>query len=154
MSGAPVIFASFLACALSGFVPLVNGEAVVVSAAVLVGRTHAALLVIACACGQMLSKVGLYGLARWSPSRLPPRARRLLVRAEKLPHVQGHAAVILLASAGIGVPPFYLVTLAAGAIRVRLELFAALGLTGTLVRYALLAWGAARLSVGAGFLLP
>jgi hypothetical protein len=41
-----------------------------------------------------------------------------------------------------------------GAIRERLELFAALGLTGTLVRYALLAWGAERLSAGAGFLLP
>jgi hypothetical protein len=60
-----VVVASFLGCVLSGIVPLVNGEAVVVSGALLVGRPNLVPLVLACGCGQMLAKVGLYGLARW-----------------------------------------------------------------------------------------
>jgi membrane protein YqaA with SNARE-associated domain len=55
------------------------------------------------------------------------------------------AALLLLTSAGIGLPPFYVVTLAAGALRVSPALFVITGTFGTVARYAVIVWGATRL---------
>jgi membrane protein YqaA with SNARE-associated domain len=151
---AHVLVGSFFTCVLSGFVPLVNGEVVVVGAALLLPAAERVPLVLLCASGQMLAKLILYALARWSPARLPPPARRALWRVEKLRAMRGGSSLLLLTSAVIGVPPFYLVTLAAGLVGVRPARFAVLGFAGTVVRYAVLTWSASRLAAASGVALP
>ncbi len=136
-----VLGGAFLSSMLSGFVPIVNGEVVAVSAALLVPPGMRSALLFACVTGQMLSKFCLYGLARWSPSRLPLKMRNLVAKAQE--RTKGRKAwLLVLASAGLGVPPFYLVTLAAGAIRLPAVLFVVAGVVGTMTRYIVVVWGA------------
>jgi membrane protein YqaA with SNARE-associated domain len=129
----------------SGFVPLVNGEVIVVGAALLVAPPQLVPLVLACACGQMLAKLALYTAARWSPRHLPRWARSSLERAESLKRLRGGSALLVLVSSGSGFPPFYLLTLTAGMLRVPIALFASVGFAGMLIRYSFLVWGATSL---------
>lgn len=140
---AQLIFGAFVSSVISGFVPVVNGEVVAVTAAMLATPDAHGLLVAACVSGQMVAKLCLYGIARWSPKRLPERAQGAIARFEALSQRRG-SLLIVLASAGVGMPPFYLVTIAAGALRLPVVLFAAAGIAGTLARYAVVVWGAAR----------
>ncbi len=141
-----LIFGAFLSNILSGFFPLVNAELVVVTAALLVTSDAYVPLLLACVCGRMLAKCCLYGLARWAPQRLPQRARTVIARLEKQWKERRGAGLVVMASAGVGVPPFYLITLAAGAFRLSPGLFAAAGTAGTLARFAVLVWSATRLT--------
>lgn len=138
-----LIFGAFLSSVVSGFVPVVNGELVAVTAAVLVTSDAHGWLLAACVSGQMLAKLVLYGIARWSPKRLPARAQGAIARFEGLSRRRG-SMLVVLASASVGVPPFYLVTIAAGALRLPPILFVGAGLAGTLIRYALVLWATTR----------
>lgn len=144
MSG-PLIGGAFLSSVISGLVPLVNGELVVAGAALAAPPDARLPLLAACTAGQMLAKICLYGLARWSPDRLPKRARQALARAREVPLGRRSAALVVLTSAGIGMPPLYIVTLAAGALRVPQWLFVTAATSGMVARYAVIMWGATRL---------
>lgn len=145
MSGT-LIGGAFLSSVISGLVPIVNGE-VVLAGAVLAATPDARLAVLAaCAAGQMLSKICLYGLARWSPERLPRRAQQALARAGEVQLGRRTAVLVVLTSAGIGLPPFYVVTLAAGALRISPAHFVIAGTAGIVARYAVIVWGATRLA--------
>lgn len=143
MSGT-LIGGAFLSSVISGLVPLVNGEVVVAGAALAATPDARLPLLGACAAGQMLAKTCLYGLARWSPERLPHRARQTLARARELRLSRRSAAAVVLTSACIGLPPFYLVSLAAGALRIPPAVFVIAGTVGIVARYAAIVWGAAR----------
>lgn len=136
----------FLSCLLGGVVPLVNVEAVVLAAAVLLEPSELPLLVGVVTAGQMVAKTALYGVARWAPSRLPERARNALSRTDTLGRNRPAAVGALLLSSAFGFPPFYVATLAAGVLRFPLAAYLISGIVGNLVRYALLvgAVGAAR----------
>lgn len=131
----------FVGAAVSGVVPLVNAELLVAGAAVLVGAPALPLVALVVGAGQMLTKSLLYGLARWAPARLPGRARRRLDRAAANLTGRGRAVgTMILASALLGIPPFYGVSLAAGAVRVPVATYLVPGAAGRWVRFALLAW--------------
>lgn len=142
-----LIGGAFLSSVISGLVPLVNGEVVVAGAALAATPDARLPLLAACAAGQMLAKTCLYGLARWSPERLPRRARQSLARARQVRLSRRSAALVVLASACIGLPPFYVVTLAAGALRIPPALFVIAGTSGIVARYAVIVWGATRFGV-------
>lgn len=142
--------------AVSGVVPLVNAEFLVIGAAVAVPGHGVPLVVAVAAAGQMFTKTLLFGLARWAPSRLPAKARAALDRATAaLTEREGAAGSLVFTSASLGLPPFYGVSLACGALRMRLRTFLLAGGAGRIVRFGALAWlahrlggeGAARLAV-------
>ena len=139
-----LIGGAFLSSVISGLLPIVNGEVIAAGAALATAPGARLILLAACASGQMLAKVGLYGLARYAPDRLPRRAREAMARAREMGLGRRSAALVVLASAVIGLPPFFLVTLAAGALRVPPALFVIAGGSGTVARYALVIWGATR----------
>ncbi|MGE0159774.1 MAG: hypothetical protein AB7T31_10215 [Gemmatimonadales bacterium] len=129
-----------VSCLLGGVFPWISAEVVVVGTALLVPPAGIPALVLACALGQMASKAGVYGLTRVAPHRLPGRLRHLLSRADRLRGRRHLVAVMVLPSALVSLPPFYLVTIACGATRLPFALYAVLGLVGTTTRYAVLAW--------------
>jgi len=137
---------AFISSVISGLVPIVNGEAVVAGASLAAAPEARLALVAACAAGQMLAKITLYCLARWSPERLPRCTQQALARAREMRIGRRSTAVVVLTSALVGLPPFYLVTLAAGALRIAPALFVIAGTTGTVARYAVIVWGATRLT--------
>lgn len=144
-----VILGAFLGCLLGGFLPWINSEVIVAGSAMLLAADQLVVLAVAGAAGQMAAKVGVYALARWTPERLPKRLRGSLGKAQKLRRSRWATVLLVLASATVSLPPFYLVTLAAGMVRVPFAVFAGVGLAGTTLRYGILIVGATAVSRGA-----
>lgn len=136
-----ILVGLILATAVSGIVPVVNAELLVVTAAAALPAVGVPLVALASTLGQMSTKFSLFALARWAPSRLPAKAERALDRAARpLRERDGAVSGIVFTSAATGIPPFYGISLAAGALGMRTSSFLASGSLGRLVRFAALAW--------------
>lgn len=125
-------------CLLGGFLPWVNTEAAVVGAALVLPPAFVPLLVVGAATAQALAKGTLYGLARWAPQGMPRKARAQLGRLSGLVRRNRYPRLTILASSTVGVPPFYLVTLASGTMAVPFGAFLAAAFVGSMIRYAVL----------------
>jgi len=129
----------FLGSIASGAIPFINAEAIVL-AAVLASPADAYAFAAASTLGQMLAKVVLYGLARWLPDRLPERAKKRLDEAsERVKNARQGGSTLVFVSALTGLPPFYLVSLAAGVIKMSLVGMVVAGTLGRLIRFVILA---------------
>lgn len=135
-----VVLGAALVCAGGGLFPWINSEIAVAGAVLLLPPSALPVLVVACAIGQMATKCMLYGLARWAPDRLPERARRLIAKAERYRDRRRLLGLAVFSGALVALPPFYLVTLACGALRVSFAAYTIAGLAGTVARYGALSW--------------
>lgn len=139
---------SFVVAIIAGLVPVVNTEVFLVGLVRLaVDRPEQLpIIVIASATGQMVAKIGLY-FAGQSLLELPRgryRTKVELVR-RKIEQWKTKPYLIYAVSSVVGLPPFYLTVLAAGAMRIRFTAFLLIGLAGRLIRFAVvvaLAWAA------------
>ena len=125
----------------SGLVPVVNAEVLLVAATVsgVVGEPWLVATVVTL--GQMIAKAGLYFAARWAPHLLPERARAALQRGTAYVEQYPNAVFTLVGgSAVVGLPPFYAVTLASGALSVPFVPYLLLGTVGRALRFGALAW--------------
>lgn len=147
MMDAGIVLGAALGCAIGGLLPWVNSELVLLAAAVALPPTGLTPLVLACAASQMAAKVAVYGVTRWAPERLPRRARAALERAERYRKRPRLLAAAVFFGSAVSVPPFYLVTLASGVLKVPFLVFALAGLGGTAVRYGVIVWVARVLGV-------
>ena len=145
---ATIVLGAAATVAVGGILPWINAEVVVAGAALLTPRSGLLPLVLACSAAQMSAKAVLYGVIRWVPERMPARARGLASRVEPFRERRALLVVAIFSGSAIAIPPFYLVTLACGMLRVPFALFAIAGLGGTISRYAFLAWFAAALAAG------
>ncbi len=149
---------------LSGVLPLINAEALLVAAVVQAqGRWPA--MVVAVAVGQSGAKVLIYLAARdgrrllptrWTAHRTPrpssgrhgpltwlrDTTRRWSPHADRVAEVVRRpvaGGALILASAAGGIPPLAATSVIAGASRMRLSLFGTTCLTGRLVRFTVIA---------------
>jgi membrane protein YqaA with SNARE-associated domain len=95
---------------------------------------------------QMIAKIILYYTGR---SLLDlPRGRyknKVALLRTKIERWQSKPYLIYAVSSVLGLPPFYLTVLAAGAMRIRFDAFLVIGLLGRIVRFAAIvaiAWSA------------
>ncbi len=136
-----ILIGLLVGTAVSGVLPLVNAELLVVGAAVAAPGVSIPVLTVISTAGQMFTKTLLFALARWAPSRLPRRARRALERMGDRVRTRDTAAgSMVFTSAATGIPPFYGVSLACGALGMRMPLFLSTGTVGRALRFGLLAW--------------
>lgn len=109
-------------------------------------------LALAATLGQMVAKTALYGGGLRIAAALPVARRARIDRAcaafASRPRLQN---TTLLASAIVGMPPFYVTTLAYGALRLPLATFVTLGTIGRAIRFTALVF-APRLLVAASAL--
>lgn len=137
---------TFVVCFVGGLVPVVNAELWLVTVTLLSSSAAPLpLVVVMAAAGQMLAKSLLFVTARGAvsvPSRgryreRVERARAAIARWRRRP------ALLLFASASVGIPPFYVTTLLAGGLGIRFKTFLAVGMLGRLARFGVvvaLAW--------------
>ena len=137
---------TFVVSLLSGLIPLVNAEVFLVGLVRLAvqGPSQLSGIVVAAATGQMVAKIGLY-YAGQGLLELPRGRHRQKIEAvrRKLERWQTKPYLIYAISSVVGLPPFYLTVLAAGAMKIRFRAFLAIGLAGRLIRFAVivaLAW--------------
>jgi len=123
--------------AVSGLVPLLNTEAYLLGVAALAPRETLLPVVVLTTIGQMASKSLLYlaGSGAMSPRLLGRRASGLDTMCSRLAQARAGLAAVVFASATTGVPPFYLVSVAAGSLRFSLARFLVVGAGGRLIRF-------------------
>jgi membrane protein YqaA with SNARE-associated domain len=152
-----IYLATLIVSVLSGLLPLVNGEVYLIAAILVAGdppgasggaagadapyMINALVLALLVAVGQMIAKVGLYYTARGAAqlgrsTRLGQRLEQAQALAERW---RGKPLTVLFLSAVTGLPPFYLVSLLAGVLRIRFGTFVVLGLVGRVLRFVALA---------------
>lgn len=135
------VLATFGFCLLSAVLPFLSAELYLLAASALVTPAVAPLLILSAALGQMIGKSVLYFAGRGALELRPGRLRTM-VDSVRQRYDQGGAAApalgatMVLASAGTGVPPFYVVTVACGIFRVPFLSFLVLGMIGMIARFS------------------
>lgn len=135
--------ATFAFCFVAAAVPIViNVELYLIGVTLWAAGSPAELaaIVVIAAVGQMAAKVMVY-FAGLGMLELPrgARARARIARARaRLERWRRKPYWFFGLSALVGLPPFFLTCLAAGAMKIRFELFCLLGLAGRLARFATL----------------
>jgi membrane protein YqaA with SNARE-associated domain len=110
----------------SALVPWVNGEVILLSLTAVARSPWARLLlVLSASAGQMAGKCVLY----W--------AGKGVIRFEQSP---ARMLSLVFVSSAVGIPPFYVITILAGVLRVRFGPFFAVGACGRVVRFGALAF--------------
>jgi membrane protein YqaA with SNARE-associated domain len=130
----------FAVAVVSAVVPWVNAEVLVLSLPALApSRPALAMLVGVATAGQMTGKVAIYWAGRGSANMPAPHIARAIERWRPWFAASGRkAAGLIVLSSAIGVPPFFVTTLLAGAMRMPLATFVAAGTCGRLIRFGVL----------------
>jgi membrane protein YqaA with SNARE-associated domain len=129
-----IFFVALSGAVVSSLVPLVNAELLLIGLAV-ASPSAAPLLVVVMAAGQMVGKSVLFlGGGRLTPSSLESRLARWRLDGR----TRRARAPLIGISAFTGLPPFYLVSIAAPALGVSFRTFLAVGLAGRLLRFGAL----------------
>jgi membrane protein YqaA with SNARE-associated domain len=132
---------TLVVCFIAGLVPLVNAEVFLVGLTMWAVQSPAQLpaIVVLAAVGQMTAKVLLYyaGLGMFELPRGKWRVRIDRARA-RIDRWKERPYIVYGISSVVGLPPFYLVSLVAGALRINFTLFCVIGLAGRALRFAIL----------------
>jgi membrane protein YqaA with SNARE-associated domain len=126
----------------SALVPWVNAEVLMISAVPVAGSTGAlAGLVVAVSAGQMIGKSAMYWLSRSSTRPLSPRWQRLTDGWRERFGARPRLALgMTFVSAVFGVPPFFITSMAVGALHLAFARFLVVGTAGRLVHFSLVAF--------------
>jgi membrane protein YqaA with SNARE-associated domain len=131
---------TFAVCVAGSIIPLINTEVYLVSAVALSPDGWVIPLVLAATFGQMTGKVVMYyagrGVVHIPYERVRTRMVAMQARLQARPRA---GAAVLLASATVGLPPLYVVSIACGAVRMNLLAFFVIGTVGRLVHFAAVA---------------
>ena len=142
-AGSWTYLSCYLLSIVSAVVPWFNAEVLLLAFSTVVPFPFGlAGLVVAGSAGQMTGKVALYWAGRGTGRLQSKRVARVLERwRERLEHHPSGPMALIFTSAVLGFPPFYAVTLFAGAIKFRLGPFLVVGTIGRLVRFGMLLFG-------------
>lgn len=141
-----VYAAAFGFAALSGVIPLLNAEVYLVGAVLVMGKLPAAVaLGVVVAAGQMVAKAGIYHAVHGATNLAGRRKHaRGLERARALAERwRDRELALVFVSSSVGLPPFYVVSILAGALEVPFKKFMALGFVGRSIRFVAIAVAAA-----------
>jgi membrane protein YqaA with SNARE-associated domain len=124
----------------SAVFPWVNAEVIVLSLpAVAPSKAALVVLLLVATAGQMTGKCFLYWASRKGNRVLRGRAGELLSKWRAYLETRPSRAVALvLVSSIVGLPPFYLMTILAGALKMNFLTYLTAGTAGRLVRFGAL----------------
>jgi membrane protein YqaA with SNARE-associated domain len=129
---------TLVACFVAGIVQLINTEALLIAVSIwLVGDPIQLPLVALCAAvGQMAANVMFFYLGRGA-SALPRVHAKIEQARTKVARWQKRPNLVLIAAAIVGLPPLVLVAVVAGGLGIGVRRFAAIGLAGRWLRFAI-----------------
>jgi len=124
----------------SAIVPWINAEIIVLSLpAFATSREALFVLLLIATAGQMTGKCAVYWAGAGSGRVLPARiAAAVASWRDRLAARPIKAAALVFVSSTFGLPPFYLMSLVAGALRMNFPLFLTVGTVGRLLRFGTL----------------
>ncbi|MGB7296588.1 MAG: VTT domain-containing protein [Candidatus Aminicenantales bacterium] len=129
---------TYVVAVISGFVPVVNLEVYLVWVAAFTPCSQAVGIALLATLGQMTAKTLMYlagaGVLKISVKKPGKKLRAVQMKMAAWQHRMG---IFLFSSAFLGVPPFYVVSIASGICRVPIAVFVIWGLAGRLLRFAI-----------------
>jgi membrane protein YqaA with SNARE-associated domain len=137
-SGLPWMVLSYFGLAVASAVfPWVNAEVIILSLPAMAPSKPALLLLLLVAtAGHMTGKCFLYWAGRKGDRVLTGRAGKALTKwRERLETKPSKAVALVLISSVVGLPPFFLMTILAGALRMNFVVYLTAGTMGRLVRF-------------------
>ncbi|MBD0319629.1 MAG: hypothetical protein ICV87_04800 [Gemmatimonadetes bacterium] len=140
MTLAAVWLTTFAVCILGSLVPFVNTEIYLLSAVALSPKSYVLPLVIAATVGQTVGKIAMYyvgmGVLKLPAGRVQRGLEATQARMEARPM---WGKVLFFSSALVGVPPLYVMAIAAGAVRMNLAFFVVACAVGRFIHFAVVA---------------
>jgi membrane protein YqaA with SNARE-associated domain len=127
-----------VACFVAGIVQVINTEAILLAVSLWLVDDPLQLPAIAlcAAVGQMAANVMFFYMGRGAGSL--PRIHAKLARVkDKIARWQQRPNLVLVAASIVGLPPLVLVAVAAGGLGIGIKKFAAIGLGGRWLRFAI-----------------
>jgi membrane protein YqaA with SNARE-associated domain len=136
-----MLFTTYFALAVvSALVPWVNAELLMLSAVPLAGTpVQLAWFVVLVTLGQMVGKSVMYWISRSAGHRVPKLEAAVARWRRRFEGRPATALGITLVSSAVGFPPFYLISIAAGALKVAFTPFLIVGTIGRLIHFAVVA---------------
>jgi membrane protein YqaA with SNARE-associated domain len=124
----------------SALVPWVNGEVLLLSLTVMArSPSDLVVLVLLASSGQMVGKCFLYWAGRGALRFPSGRVHRIATQwKDRLDRSPAKLLALVFVSSAVGIPPFYVVTVLAGAFRMKFGPFIGIGTCGRLVRFSAL----------------
>lgn len=131
--------ATFIYCYASGLIPVVNAEAfLVIISSALLSKSQLLLITALAALGQMAAKSTMYIVARTSFRRPPKKYEEKFAQAQaKLAGWRFGVPGFLFVSSSTGFPPFYVVSILAGMMKINFVTFLVFGLAGRFIRFGI-----------------
>jgi membrane protein YqaA with SNARE-associated domain len=135
--GLPAV--TFVYCFASGFLPFVNAEAfLIIISSALLSKSQLLMVTALASLGQMAAKCTMYFVARRSFKHPPQKYEDKLARARtKLEGWRYGAGFFVFVSSSTGFPPFYVVSIMAGMLKLNFVTFLVFGLTGRFIRFGI-----------------
>jgi membrane protein YqaA with SNARE-associated domain len=140
VSAAGLYASCFALSIMSALLPWVNCELLLLSLAALASSPcKLACLVLLTSMGQMAGKCVLYWAGRGSIRFQSARVSRTTASwRQRLERSAARPLTFVFVSSALGIPPFYVTTILAGAVRLQFGRFVGVGLCGRLVRFGLI----------------
>jgi len=134
-----LVIGTFLYCIASGFIFFLNAEVFLLAVAAVSPPRAAIPLLLAATSGQMIAKSTIYLAGRGVLSLPVGRNQgRLKSVGERLKASRMGPAGFILLSSITGFPPFYVVSILAGTLRIPFPVFFVPGTSGRLIRFGIL----------------
>ncbi len=134
-----LILSTMVGCFIGSLVPVINTELIVLAAAAAAPPELAVALVLVASISQMAAKSLLYlagtGLLRLPLGWMGRHVEQALAKAQAQ---QAASGTLLFTSASTGFPPFYVMSVASGALRIDFRRFLVVGFLGRTLRFAVL----------------
>jgi len=135
LSGYGLYVGTYVLCVISGFVPLVNAELLLLIIASMAVKPMLVLVLCLASLGQMTGNSFLYwggqGSVKLSHTRYENRLNQVIA---KMKAWESRVDVLIVLSALAGIPPFYLIAIASGMFRYKFPRFFLGGLVGRMLR--------------------
>ncbi|MCH7761105.1 VTT domain-containing protein [candidate division TA06 bacterium] len=132
-----VYLSTFLVCLVSGFVPVVNAEVYLVLISAFVPISLVPPLIFLSTLGQMTAKSILFYAGRGVLNLPLRRYEKKIDRVrEKFEKWKPRTDLFILLSASTGFPPFYIVSVLAGVMKMSFVRFFIFGFTGRFLRFS------------------
>ncbi len=135
-----VWFTTFAVCVLGSLVPFVNTEIYLLSAVALSPKSYVLPLVIAATAGQTVGKIAMYfvgrGVLKLPAGRVQRGLEATQARLEARPL---WGKLVFFCSSLVGVPPLYVMAIAAGAVRMNFAFFLVACAVGRFLHFAVVA---------------
>jgi membrane protein YqaA with SNARE-associated domain len=129
---------TFAVGAISSIIPLVSIEVFLVAITLAHGTANAVPLIALATLGQVLGKLPIYAAAR-GVAAIPGRQRRWVERVRGwIARFGNRPSLVLAASAVLGLPPFSIISTAAGALAIRPRTFCTVVAAGRALRFTIL----------------